>query len=147
MTHLPQDFKEFLKSLNSHDVKYLLVGGYAVGYYGYPRATVDLDVWIQVSEDNANKIVTALKSFGFDLPHLSRDLFLIPDRIIRMGVPPIRIEILTGISGMKFAQCYEFRVRGKIDGIDINIIRLEDLKTNKHASGRAKDLNDLENLP
>lgn len=144
---LPSDFKEFLKLLNAHGVRYLLVGGYAVGYHGYPRATGVLDVWVAVEPVNALHIVDALREFGFDIPELTVDLFLQDERMVRMGAPPIRIEILTAISGVSFDQCYVDRVVATIEGIEIPFISLEHLKTNKQASGRHKDLSDLEHLP
>lgn len=133
--------------LNTHHVEYLLIGGYAVSYHGYPRATNDLDVWIAVHPDNAERLVQALQSFGFTTPELSAELFLQDNKIIRMGHPPIRIEILTAISGVGFAECYARRLKAIVDGVPVNLIHLEDLKQNKRASGRFKDLNDLENLP
>lgn len=87
-TRLPPDFREFLQLLNAHQVEYLLIGGYAVGYHGYPRATADMDVWIAISLANAAKIVAVLEEFGFKSTELSMELFLIEDRITRMGVPP-----------------------------------------------------------
>jgi hypothetical protein len=133
--------------LNAHRVKYLLIGGYAVAYYGYPRATADMDVWIEVETANADKIVAALKEFGFDLPELSAELFLTPEKIIRMGEPPFRIEIVTSISGVTFEDCYTSRVIDELDGVPVSLIGLIDLKENKKASGRYKDLDDLQNLP
>ena len=144
---LPLDFKEFLKLLDENDVAYLLIGGYAVGYYGYPRATNDMDVWIAMQPANAERMVTALRVFGFDVPELSPDLFLQKNSIVRLGVPPIRLEIMTGISGVEFEACYAEREMGIIDGVPVSIISLHQLKINKRASGRYKDLNDLENLP
>ncbi|NIP26785.1 MAG: hypothetical protein GWO38_23920 [Phycisphaerae bacterium] len=145
--HLPPDFKEFLQLLNSHQVEYLVIGGYAVGYYGYPRATADMDVWIAIHAQNAERLVAALKEFGFDVPELSTNLFLQENQVIRMGVPPVRIEILTTISGVTFETCYAERTVDIIEGVEINFISLPDLKINKKASGRYKDLSDLENLP
>jgi hypothetical protein len=145
--NLPRDFKEFLRLLNDYQVEYLLIGGYAVAYYGYPRATADLDVWIAVHLQNAEKVVAALKDFGFDLPQLSPELFLKENQIIRMGVPPIRIEINTGISGVNFRDCYPGKVTDEIDGVEVRVISLKDLKVNKRVAGRHKDLDDLENLP
>lgn len=145
--NLPLDFKEFLRLLNFYQVEYLLIGGYAVAYYGYPRATADLDVWIAVHPPNAEKVVAALKDFGFDLPELSPELFLKENQIIRMGVPPVRIEINTGISGVNFRDCYPGKVTDEIDGVKVDFINLDDLKVNKKAAGRHKDLDDLENLP
>ena len=146
-TQIPPDFKEFLQLLNAKEVEYLLIGGYAIGYHGYPRATVDMDVWVAINPVNAEKVAAALVEFGFDVPELSPELFLKEDQIIRMGVPPFRLEILTTISGVQFAECYAERVVDSIDGVEINIINLEHLKINKKASGRYKDLNDLANLP
>ena len=145
--HLPPDFKEFLQLLNEHQVEYLLIGGYAVGYHGYPRATVDMDIWVAMHPENANKLIAVLKEFGFDVPELSEALFLTPDQIVRMGVPPVRLEITTTISGVEFAECFKERIVDKLDGIDVNLIDLRHLKINKKASGRHKDLNDLDNLP
>jgi hypothetical protein len=144
---LPADFKEFLKLLNAQQVEYLLIGGYAVGYYGYPRATADMDIWIAVHPQNANRVVAALKDFGFDVPGLVPDLFLREGQIIRMGEPPLRIEIATTISGVNFDECYAERQVDTFDDIEVNLISLKHLKLNKKASGRYKDLNDLENLP
>ncbi len=145
--HLPSDFKEFLKLLNAHQVEYLLIGGYAVGYHGYPRATVDMDIWIAMNPANSQRIVTVLKEFGFDLPELSPELFLKEWQIIRLGVPPVRIELATTLSGVNFNECYAERVVDILDGVKVNLISLNHLKINKKASGRHQDLADLENLP
>jgi len=147
MTHLPPDFKEFLKLLAAHNVEYLLIGGYAVGYYGYPRATADMDIWTAMNPANAERIVAALKEFGFDLPELSPELFLKEWQVVRMGVPPVRIEIATTISGVNFRECYAERVVVELDGVKVNLISLKHLKLNKKASGRHQDLADLEKLP
>ncbi len=147
MIQLLPDFKEFLKLLNKHKVEYLLVGGYAVGYHGYPRATADMDIWIDISPINAKKIVSVLNEFGFESPELTEELFLEENKVIRMGVPPVRLELITSISGVEFNACFQQKNIGKIDGIEVNIIDLENLRKNKKASGRYKDLNDLENLP
>ena len=163
---LPLDFKEFLKLLNEKEVtkcrktretsgfdsslqsgSYLLIGGYAVGYHGYPRATNDMDVWIAIHPDNAQRVVNALKDFGFDHPELTPELFLQKNKIIRMGHPPMRLEISTGISGVEFEDCYANRVVDDLDGVKVSIIDLPHLKANKKAAGRLKDLADLENLP
>ena len=145
--HLPQDFKEFLRLLNAHQVEYLLIGGYAVGYFGYPRATADMDIWIAMNPANAERIVTALKEFGFNLPDLSAELFLEEWQIIRLGVPPVRIEISTTISGVHFDECFAEKEVAELDGEGVNLISLNHLKINKKASGRHQDLADLENLP
>lgn len=128
---LPQDFKEFLQLLNVHRVEYLVIGGYAVGYYGYPRATADMDIWIALAPPNAEKVVNVLKEFGFDLPQLSIDLFLKENQIIHMSVPPVRIEIATTIPGVSFEEFYGERVIDELDGVKVNLIDLKHLKTNK----------------
>jgi hypothetical protein len=144
---LPSDFKEFLKLLNSRQVEYLLIGGYAVGYYGYARATADMDIWIAIHPDNAKKMVGVLRDFGFGVDNLTPQLFLSENKVIRMGLPPFRIEVLTTISGVDFADCYSRRTVDVLDDISVNLIGLAELKINKQASGRFKDLDDLEHLP
>ena len=145
--YLPLDFKEFLQLLNEHQVEYMLIGGYAVAYYGYPRSTGDMDIWIALNEQNANQVMKAIIAFGFNASNLSRELFLNENQIIRLGTPPLRIEITTGISGVQFSDCYPLRVIDNFDDIKVHCISLEHLKANKKAAGRFKDLNDLENLP
>ena len=144
---LPPDFKEFLKLLDSEKVEYLIVGGYAVGYYGYPRATGDIDIWVSSTRDNAQRLVRALGLFGFQQKSLSIELFLKEQSVVRMGVPPVRIDLLTSISGVSFADCYANRVEGVLDGIKVSLISLENLQQNKLAAGRTRDLSDLEYLP
>jgi predicted nucleotidyltransferase len=143
----PTEFSELLTLLNDHDVRYLVVGGYAVTYHGYPRTTGDLDLWIEQTETNADRVVDALRAFGFDVPTLESTLFLEKDRIVRMGRPPLRVEIFSSVSGVDFAPCYDERVIDELDGVEAAIIGLECLKKNKRASGRHKDLDDLEHLP
>ncbi len=143
---LPADFRDFLKLLNSHRVEYLLIGGYAVCYHGYYRNTGDMDLWVAVHPENAARLVQLIREFGFDVPELSEALFLQKGRIIRMGVEPVRIELLTEISGCEFADCYARRVQGTLDGIPVTIIGLPDLVKNKLKSGRLKDLEDARKL-
>ncbi len=147
MMHVPPDFKEFLKLLNFHHAEYLLIGGYAVGIHGYPRPTGDMDIWIRATPQNARLTAQALKNFGFELNESITALFEEENNIVRMGVPPMRLEIITSISGVDFDACYQKRFVYDMDGILVNVIGLDDLKVNKHASGRHKDLNDLEQLP
>jgi len=144
---LTPDFKEFLRLLNVNSVEYLLIGGYAVAYYGYPRATADMDIWIAINPPNARRVSAAIKAFGFDQPDITVDIFLKEEQIVRMGMPPVRIEIITSITGVDFSECYQSKVVDSIDGVAVNIISLEKLKQNKRAAGRHKDLDDLENLP
>jgi hypothetical protein len=144
---LPPDFREFLRLLNSYQVEYLLIGGWAVGYYGYVRPTNDLDVWVALEPHNAERVAAVLKEFGFNVPELSPELFLKENQVIRMGVPPVRVEILTTASGVSFGECYVSRVQEAFEGVAVNLISLRHLKINKRASGSLKDLNDLEHLP
>ena len=141
---LHRDFKELLKLLNSHSVEYLVVGGYAVNYHGYTRATSDLDVWVGVDPTNAARITEALQEFGFR--DANPEWFREESNIVRMGYAPVRIEILTSISGVDFKDCYTHRIEIMLDGVPANLIDLENLRANKLASGRFKDLNDLEQL-
>lgn len=144
---LAPDFKEFLQLLRSAKIEYLLIGGYAVGHYGFPRATGDLDIWIANHDQNASQLVEALRKFGFDVPELKKSLFQEPKHVVRMGVPPVRLEILSSIDGVNFADCYPRRETVEMDGVEVDVISLADLKANKRASGRYQDLNDLEKLP
>lgn len=144
---LTDDFKEFLRLLNANRVDYLLVGGYAVGLHGYPRATVDLDVWVRATPDNAERIMQALRAFGFDLPALEPKLFVDPRSIVRFGTPPFRIEIMTSIDGVDYDTCRRRPTMFEVEGLAVPVISLDDLKTNKRAAGRHKDLADLDNLP
>lgn len=144
---IPQDFKEFLQLLNLHKVEYMLVGGFAVAYYGFPRATFDMDFLISFKNDNIEKIKKVLEEFGFGFPEIYRKEFWEYGKIIRMGLPPIRIELITKASGIEFEECFINHIEDELDGVKVNIISLNDLKKNKLAAGRYKDLNDLENLP
>lgn len=143
----PADFTEFLKLLNAHRVEYLLVGGFAVSVHGYPRSTADMDIWVSRQRENAERLVACLRAFGFDSPDLDPTIFEDPRRIVRMGETPIRIDILSDIDGVKFEECKSRADSISVNGVMIPVISLADLKLNKRASGRAKDADDLENLP
>src|SRR5580765_1736494 len=145
---LTADFRDFLKSLNDHGVEYLLIGGHAVAYHGYVRPTQDMDVWIAISQENAQRMVAAVEAFfGCKLEGLAPEWFLDPDQVTRFGVRPNLIEILTKIDGGDFRPAYSHKIIGELEGVRVNIIALADLKRNKQASGRNKDLADLDNLP
>jgi hypothetical protein len=146
MALLSRDFSEFLECLNQHQVRYLLIGGYAVGLYGYPRYTKDLDIWIEVSRENAEKVVKAIESVGFASLGLKAEDFLEAGTIVQIGYPPVRIDLLTRLPGVEFAECYQNRQELKLDGLTTPVISLEDLRKNKRASGRLQDLADLEKL-
>ena len=143
---LNQDFREFIQSLNDSGARYLVVGGYAVAYHGYPRYTKDLDIWIEMSPENADCILGALHTFGFSDLDLESSDFLKPDRIIQLGCPPVRIDLLTSLDGVSFDECYDSRVETVIDEVQVLFIDLPHLKMNKVATGRHQDLADLENL-
>jgi hypothetical protein len=132
--------------LNQHNVRYLVVGGYAVAVHGHPRYTKDLDVWIWIAEQNAHNLVNALSEFGFSSLDLSVNDFLERGYVIQLGQPPNRIDILTQVDGLEFDNCYPVKVILEIDGVTVDFIDLENLKKNKQASGRLQDLADLENL-
>ncbi len=146
MLILTRDFREFIECCVAHDVRFLIVGGYALAAHGYPRATKDLDVWLLPDPENADRVVEALAEFGFGSLQLTRDDFLEPETVIQLGYPPIRIDLLTSISGVTFADCWQRRVGVDIGGIEAGFIALEDLIANKLASGRPQDLVDVETL-
>lgn len=146
MTPLPRDFQDFLRLLNAHAIRYLVIGGYAVAYHGYVRYTGDLDIFVELSTSNAVRLVSALREFGFDLPRLKPSLFLRKGRIVRMGYEPMRLEIINEIDGVRFEECYRRRRRSRIGDLRVNFIDLAHLLKNKRASGRQKDLADVEAL-
>ena len=143
---LNKDFKEFAELLNSTGVEYLIVGGYALAAHGHPRYTGDLDVWIRATENNIERLLGVLAQFGFGSLGLTRSDFLTPGAIVQLGYPPARIDLLTAIDGVEFDACYARKVVMKIAGVDLPIIGLDEFRANKRASGRAKDLADLEVL-
>jgi hypothetical protein len=143
MEKLDRNFADFLRSLNGRGVEYLVVGGYAVGYHGFVRATGDLDVFVGLSPRNAEKLVLAFKDFGFDVPELNAALFMEPGRIVRIGVPPLRLEVMNEISGISFETCFGKRVEETIDGLRVCFIDRDSLLINKRAAGRPKDLADI----
>jgi predicted nucleotidyltransferase len=132
--------------LNEKNVEYLIVGGHAVGLHGHPRTTGDLDIWVAVDTANAQRVIDAIRAFGFDDPTLTVAELQKPGRIIRMGHPPVRIEVMTSASGVDFRDCYDRRGNHDMDGIAVDIIGLDDLLRNKRAAGRPKDLGDLDAL-
>ncbi len=143
---LSRDFKEFIELLNRNEVRYLVVGGYAVAVHGYPRYTKDLDLWIQLSQENAEKIVKALVAFGFGSLGLQAEDFMEEGMVIQLGYPPNRIDLLTSMKGLKFEDCYQSSVKIRIDDLNVRFIDLPHLIKNKQATGRLQDLADIENL-
>jgi len=143
---LNPDFKEFIRLLNANQVKYLIIGGYAVAIHGHPRYTKDIDIWIEMSQENADKLITSLDQFGFGSLGLSAQDFQTPDQIIQLGYPPNRIDLITTPDGINFETCYSAKTEIIVDNITVQFIDLDNLKKNKKASGRLQDLADLENL-
>jgi len=132
--------------LNDSQVRYLVVGGYAVALHGYPRYTKDIDLWIDLTPENASRVVSALDNFGFGSLGLHADDFLEADQIIQLGYPPNRIDIMTSLPGVDFASCYDAKIEVSIDEVVVNFIDLENLLRNKKAAGRSQDLADIESL-
>jgi len=143
---LPQDFREFLELFNAKGVEYMIVGSYALAYYGAPRYTGDIDIFVRRTEINAQRIIGALSEFGFAFPNLTWNDFVKDDTVIQLGVPPVRIDILTFLSGMEWDTASSHKVPDAIDGVPVFVIGREDYIANKKASGRAKDLADIEAL-
>ncbi len=143
---LDQDFKEFIELLNEYQVKYLIIGGYAVNYYGYPRYTSDLDFWIWLTEKNINLLLEALQKFGFSSLNLEFKDFKDPDNIIQLGYEPYRIDLLVDVDGVNFEECYERKLATQLDGIYINFLSLNDLIVSKKAGTRLQDQADAEQL-
>lgn len=144
---IDKDFKEFIQLANLNKVEYLVVGGYAVTAYGYNRYTDDIDFWIRSNKDNAERITKTLIEFGFGSLDVNEDDLLKKDYVIQLGYPPNRIDILTGVSGLSFDECWNEKKEFIFDGEKINFISLHHLKINKQATGRDKDKLDLNNLP
>jgi predicted nucleotidyltransferase len=142
---LNRDFKEFAESFNANGVEYLVVGGHALAAHGHPRYTGVIDFWISPTPLNTARVLQALRDFGLDSLGLS-DRDFDDDTVIQLGQPPSRIDLLTRIDGVDFAACWARRESIDMDGVALNLIGLEDFKANKLASGRLKDLADLEAL-
>jgi hypothetical protein len=140
---LQRDLREFIELLNSHAVEYLIVGGHAVAFHGYPRLTIDLDFFVRPDRENAGRLLAALDDFGFGQVGLDESTFTGPDKIVQLGLPPNRIDLLTGISGVSFEEAWPGRVAGQLDGLPVAFLGREELIKNKRASGRPKDLADL----
>ena len=143
---LSNDFKEFIELLNVNKVKYLVVGGYAVGFHGHPRYTKDIDLWVLMKPDNPLNIIKSVKEFGFESLGLEEEDFLNSDNIIQLGFPPNRIDLLTEIAGVEFESCYSNKLTIEFEGVTIPFISLNDLIKNKQTSGRLQDLADAEKL-
>jgi hypothetical protein len=140
---LDRDFSEFIASCAARDVRFLVVGGYALAVHGHPRFTKDLGVWVWVSHDNADRLIQALGDFGFGSLGLRPEDFRTAGRVVQLGRAPKRIDILTSADGVSFDECWDRRITVRIDELDVPFISLEDLITNKRASGRPQDLAEI----
>lgn len=143
MTPIPADFRAFLRLLSRHRVRYLVVGGYAVGYHGYPRYTGDLDIFVALSPANGRALVKVFGGFGFAADQLTPDFFAEAGQIIRLGREPFKLEVVNRISGVTFDECYARRTRARREGLTINFIGRDDLLRNKRAADRDKDRMDV----
>jgi predicted nucleotidyltransferase len=140
------DFREFVKLLIKNKVEYLIVGGYAVGIHGYPRYTGDLDIWINNTEENAQRILKCVEDFGFSSYNLSVADFTKEGNIIQLGYPPVRIDIINQVDGVNFSECFKNKKEITVEGLTLNFIGYEDLLKNKRKSSRPRDIDDIENL-
>ncbi len=143
---IQSDFKELLELFNSHKIEYLIIGGYALAHHGAPRYTGDIDLFVKPDLDNAKCIVRALDDFGFGSLGLTREDFMEPGQIIQLGMPPGRIDIITSISGVTWYEANAGKVAGTCGGVPVNFVGREQFVKNKKATGRTKDLADLEAL-
>ena len=143
---IQSDFKELLELFNSHKVEYLITGAYALAFHGAPRYTGDIDLYIKPDSSNASRIINALDQFGFGSLGLKTEDFTTPGQIIQLGVPPARIDIITSISGVSWDEAEEGKIAGSCGGVPVYFIGREQFITNKQATGRQKDLADLESL-
>jgi predicted nucleotidyltransferase len=142
------DFQDFLKALNNNNVEYILLGGYAVLIYGYSRNTGDMDIWVNATEENYNKVKRAFDEFGMPVFDMTKEAFLnnSDTDVFGFGVPPVKIDILTKAKGLEFDEAYKNIEIRNIEGQDIKLIHINDLLRVKAATGRAKDIDDIEHL-
>jgi hypothetical protein len=140
------DFRELLALFNAHHVEYLIVGGYALAFHGAPRFTGDLDIFVKPDMANAQRILTALAAFGFASVGLTPSDFERPDQVVQLGVPPVRIDLLTSITDVSWDEAWAGRVAGSYGDMPVYYLGREQFIANKRATGRTKDLADLEML-
>ena len=143
---LNQDFREFIELLNAKGVRYLVIGGYAVAFHGHPRYTKDIDFWIWLNEENAERMIEVLNDFGFASLEILKEDFLDKDMVVQLGYPPNRIDLLTDLDAVDFETCYSTRDEVELDGLMVRFLDLENLIKTKRASGRLQDLADVEKL-
>jgi hypothetical protein len=147
MMTLAKDFEDFMKLLNRHEVEYMVVGGYALAFHGKPRHTGDLDIWINISEKNATRMLRVLKGFGMSSMGFNKEDFLKPGYVTQIGYPPLRIDILNSIDGVEFSEAVKHMNHIQIEtDFPINYIGLNDFIKNKQSSGRMQDLADIQEI-
>jgi len=144
---LNRDYQELLQSFVSHNVRFLIVGGYALAAHGHPRYTKDLDIWVWTDPSNAERIVMSLESFGFGGLGLSAQDFQEPGVVVQLGREPQRVDILTFATGLDFVRAYENRIMVSIGNLEVPFVSIDDLRTNKMATGRLRDIADAADLP
>ena len=140
------DFKDLLELFNKYQVKFLIVGGYALAFHGAPRMTGDIDLFIDTNSQNAQRIMQALGEFGFGDVGLTLQDFILPEKVIQLGVPPVRVDILTSLSGVSWEKAYRSKESGKYGNVPVFYINKELFLFNKRAIGRKKDEADIEAL-
>jgi hypothetical protein len=143
---VPKDFSELLESFNAYSVEYLIVGGYALAHHGAPRFTGDLGLFVRPTSENAKRVLAALDDFGFAGLDLTIEDFCSPDKVVQLGQPPIRIDLLTGIDGVTWDEAARDAETGRIEELDVMVINRAAFIANRRASGRSTDLADLEAL-
>ena len=140
------DFRELLALFNERKIEYIIVGAYALAYHGAPRFTGDIDIYVRPTPGNAKRIIESLDSFGFGSLGLTADDFQKPEQVIQLGVPPVRIDLITSITGVSWEQADAGKVAGKYGDVDVHYLGLDQYTQNKRATGRKKDLADLDAL-
>jgi predicted nucleotidyltransferase len=143
---LNEDYRDMLQALSDEKVRFLLIGAYALAAHGYPRATMDIDIWIMPSQENADSVMRALQRFGSPLQNITREDFQKDGTVFQIGVAPRRVDIITTASGLRFEETFERSMAIAIDGIEVHIPSIDDLICNKRASARTKDIADAEAL-
>jgi hypothetical protein len=146
MMNLPKDLREFVELLNALDVRFMIVGAFAMAHHGHPRYTGDLDIFVEKSQENAKRILRALNDFGFADIGLTEEDFARKDQVVQLGIAPNRIDILTFLSGVSFEEAWPLRELGELGEISVPYISRALLKRNKSATGRPQDLADLQHL-
>ena len=143
---LNEDYKDMLHALSDEKVKFILVGAYALAAHGYPRATMDIDIWVMPSPENADAVLRALRRFGTPLQKLTREDLQKDGTVFQIGVAPRRIDIITAVTGLQFEDTYRNSISVNIEAVEVHIPSINDLIRNKRATGRTKDLADAETL-